>query len=114
MSMQKKKATNKRNIFTEGFQKFGKKTKNTMKKILTFVTQGEEISENEKEDETDKIEEEIELTKEEELQLKELTIGLYNLLKEECVLCGQDMINSTQIPFSKEDENIKWGKLVLN
>ena len=114
MNMQKKKATNKRNIFTEGFQKFGKKTKNTMKKILTFVTQGEEISENEKEDETDKIEEEIELTKEEELQLKELTNGLYNLLKEECVLCGQDMINSTQIPFSQEDENIKWGKLILN
>ena len=111
MSMQKKKATNKRNIFTEGFQKFGKKTKNTMKKILTFVTQGEEILENEKEDGTD---EEIELTKEEELQLKELTNGLYNLLKEECVLCGQDMINSTQIPFSQEDENIKWGQLVLN
>ena len=110
MNMQKKKTTNKKNIFTEGFQKFGKKTKNTMKKLLTLVTQGEENLEDEK----DKSEEEVELTKEEELQLKELTIGLYNLLKEECVLCGQDMINSTQIPFSKEDENIKWGKLVLN
>ena len=110
MNMQKKKTTNKKNIFTEGFQKFGKKTKNTMKRLLTFVTQGEENLEDEK----DKSEDEIELTKEEELQLKELTIGLYNLLKEECILCGQDMINSTQIPFSKEDENIKWGKLVLN
>ena len=110
MNMQKKKTTNKKNIFTEGFQNFGKKTKNTMKKLLTLVTQGEENLEDEK----DKSEEEVELTKEEELQLKELTIGLYNLLKEECVLCGQDMINSTQIPFSKEDENIKWGKLVLN
>ena len=110
MNMQKKKTTNKKNIFTEGFQKFGKKTKNTMKRLLTFVTQGEENLDDEK----DKSEDEIELTKEEELQLKELTIGLYNLLKEECILCGQDMINSTQIPFSKEDENIKWGKLVLN
>jgi len=112
MNMQKKKTTNKTNIF-EGFQKFGKKT---MKRFLTFVTKDQNSinDDNEEALENDKNEEEIELTKEEELQLKELTIGLYNLLKEECVLCGQDMINSTQIPFSQEDENIKWGKLVLN
>jgi len=126
MNMQKKKTTYKKNIFTEGFHKFGKKTKNTMKKFLTFVKKepkGKDsndnkdvIMENEKEKDKikDKIEEEVELTKEEELQLKELTNGLYNLLKEECVLCGQYMINSTQIQFSQEDENIKWGKLVVN
>ena len=56
---------------------------------------------------------ENQLTKEEEIQLKELSNGLYTLLKEECVLCGQEMINSTQIQFSKEDdENKKWEKLV--
>ena len=124
INMQKKKTTNKKNIFTEGFHKFGKKTKSTMKKFLTFVKKDQKgkdnndnkdaILENEKEKIKDKIEEEVELTKEEELQLKELTNGLYSLLKEECVLCGQYMINSTQIQFSQEDENIKWGKLVVN
>ena len=128
MNVQKKKTTNKKNIFTEGFHKIGKKTKNTMKKFLTFVKKDQKgkdnsdnqdaILENEKEKEKekfkDKIDEEVELTKEEELLLKELTNGLYNLLKEECVLCGQYMINSTQIQFSQEDENIKWGKLVVN
>ena len=52
------------------------------------------------------------MTKEEEIQLRELSKGLYNLLKEECVLCGQEMINSTQILFSQDDENKKWGELV--
>jgi DNA polymerase III alpha subunit len=129
MNVQKKKTTNKKNIFTEGFHKFGKKTKNTMKKFLTFVKKEQKGKDNnndnkdvilenemekEKEKAKDKIEEEVELTKEEEMLLKELTTGLYNLLKEECVLCGQYMINSTQIQFSEEDENIKWGKLVVN
>ena len=112
LNVQKKKTTNKKNIFTEGFHKFGKKTKNTMKKFLTFAKKGQKgkankdvILENEKEKE---------LTKDKELLLKELANGLYNLLKEECVLCGQYMINSTQIQFFQEDENIKWEKLVVN
>ena len=121
MNLQRKKSIHKKNIFIGGLHKFGKKTKNTMKMFLTFVKneqKGKEIEKDiikEKEKEKDKIkiiEEESELTKEEEIQLKELTNGLYNLLREECVLCGQEMINSTQIKFSKDDENIKWGKLI--
>ena len=119
MNMQKKKTINKTNIFKEGFQKFGKKTKNTMKMFLTFVKIDQKGKENEiiekdrdKDKGKEKMEEEIELTKEEEIQLKELSNGLYNLLKEECVLCGQEMINSTQTLFSEDDENKKWEKLV--
>ena len=121
MRMQRKKSLHKKNIFIGGLHKFGTKTKNTMKMFLTFVkneqkgkeNEKEIVKEKEKEKEKSKIfEEETELTKEEEIQLKELTNGLYNLLKEECVLCGQEMINSTQVKFSQEDENIKWGKLV--
>jgi hypothetical protein len=62
-------------------------------------------------DEKDDDKEEIELTKEEEIQLKELTNGLYDILKNECVLCGQEMISSTQIMFSKNGEE-KWANLV--
>ena len=119
LNVQTKKTTNKKNIFTEGFHKFGKKTKNIMKKFLTFVKKEQKgkdnndnkdaILENENEKEKEK-----ELTKKEELLLKELANGLYNLLKEECFLCGQYMINITQIQFSQEDENIKWGKLAVN
>ena len=119
MNMQRKKSFHKKNIFMGGFTKFSKKTKNTMKKFLNLVKIEQKGKENEKEFEKEKekeknkiIEDEPDLTREEEIQLKELTNGLYNLLKEECVLCGQDMINSTQIQFSQEDENIKWGKLV--
>jgi hypothetical protein len=119
MNMQRKKSLHKKNIFIGGLHKFGKKTKNTMKMFLTFVKNEPKGKENEKdmikEKEKEKIkiiEDEGELTKEEEIQLKELTNGLYNLLKEECVLCGQEMINSTQVKFSQEDENIKWGILV--
>ena len=124
MNMQRKKSFHKKNIFMGGLSKFKKKTKKTMKMFLTFVKNEQKLAEKgklmekerEKEKEKEKgklfIEEETDLTKEEELQLKELTIGLYNLLKDECVLCGQEMINSTQIYFSKDDENKKWGKLV--
>jgi rRNA maturation protein Nop10 len=118
MNMQRKKSFHKKNIIIGGLSKFGKKTKKTMKMFLTFVKidqKGKLIDkekENEKEKDKPKIIEE-ELTKEEEIQLKELSNGLYTLLKEECVLCGQEMINSTQIQFSKEDdENKKWEKLV--
>ena len=123
MNMQRKKSFQKTNIFIGGLNKLSNKTKKTMKKFLNFVRVEQKGKENEnefekleKEKEKEKLskinEEESELTKEEEIQLKELTKGLYNLLKEECVLCGNDMINSTQVQFSKEDENIKWGKLV--
>ena len=116
MKMQRKKSFHKRDIIIGELTKFGKKTRKTMKRFLTFV-KIDPKKDNEKGNEKIKekvtiLEDETDLTKEEELQLKELTNGLYNFLKEECVLCGQEMINSTQIKFSKEDENIKWGKLV--
>ena len=53
----------------------------------------------------------MELSREEEIQLKELSNGLYDLLKSECVLCGQEMINSTQNMFNQNTEE-KWGNLV--
>ena len=116
MKMQRKKSFHKKDIILGELTKFGKKTQKTMQRFLTFV-KIEPKKENEKGIEKIKgkvkiLDDEPDLIKEEELQLKELTKGLYNLLKEECVLCGQEMINSTQIKFSKEDENIKWGKLV--
>ena len=52
-----------------------------------------------------------EFSKEEEIQLKEYNDNLYRLLKEECVLCGKEMINSTQIKLG-EDDNKKWNDLV--
>jgi hypothetical protein len=52
-----------------------------------------------------------EFSKEDEIQLKELNDNLYRLLKEECVLCGKEMINSTQIKLG-EDDNKKWNDLV--
>ena len=78
-----------------------------MKKIMTLVK-------IEQKEEKEKNEEEVELSKEEELQLKELSNGLYDLLKIECVLCGQEMINSTQIMFGKNNDNDedKWKNLV--
>ena len=52
-----------------------------------------------------------EFSKEEETQLKEYSDSLYRLLKEECVLCGKEMIKSTQVKLG-EDEDKKWNDLV--
>ena len=52
-----------------------------------------------------------EFSKDEEKQLKQYSDSLYRLLKEECVLCGKEMINSTQIKLG-EDENKKWNDLI--
>jgi len=52
-----------------------------------------------------------EFSKEEEMLLKQYSDNLYSLLKEECVLCGKEMINSTQIKLG-EDNNKKWNDLV--
>ena len=52
-----------------------------------------------------------EFSKEEEIQLKEYNDNLYRLLKEECVLCGKEMIKSTQIKLG-EDDSKKWNDLV--
>ena len=103
MNMQKKKTIEKKNVIMGELSKFGKK----MKKIMTLVK-------IEQKEEKEKNEEEVELSKEEELQLKELSNGLYDLLKIECVLCGQEMINSTQIMFGKNNDNDedKWKNLV--
>lgn len=52
-----------------------------------------------------------EFSKEEEEELRKTSNELFSLLKEECVLCGQEMINSTQIKLG-EDENKKWADLI--
>ena len=105
--MQKKKTEEKKNIFIDELSKLGKKTKGAMKRFMTLVKKDDKKSIwDEQEDEK-----EGELTREEEIQLKELSNGLYDLLKNECVLCGQEMINSTQIMFSNNIEE-KWGNLV--
>ena len=52
-----------------------------------------------------------EFSKGEEIQLKEYNDNLYKLLKEECVLCGKEMIKSTQIKLG-EDDSKKWNDLV--
>ena len=52
-----------------------------------------------------------EFSNEEEMQLNQFQEDLYSLLKEECVLCGKEMINSTQIKLG-EDENKKWNDLI--
>ena len=52
-----------------------------------------------------------EFSKKEEMLLKQYSDNLYRLLKEECVLCGKEMINSTQIKLG-EDNNKKWNDLV--
>ena len=116
MFMQRKKSIHKKNIIMGELHKFGKKTKNMFLNLVKIEPKGKgnekEIEKEKDKDKSKIIDEEIDLTKEEEIQLKELSNGLYNVLKEECVLCGQEMISSTQKQFSQEDENIKWGKLV--
>ena len=109
MNMQKKKTEGKRtSIIMDGLSEIGKKTKGAMKRFITFVKKEEKKSIwDEKVDDK----EEVELSREEEIQLKELSNGLYDLLKSECVLCGQEMINSTQNIFEQNTED-KWGNLV--
>ena len=108
MNMQKKKTEERKSIIMGGLSEIGKKTKGAMKRLITFVKKEEKKSIwDEKEDDKD----EVELSREEEIQLKELSNGLYDLLKSECVLCGQEMINSTQNMFSQNNED-KWGNLV--
>ena len=109
MNMQKKKTEGKRtSIIMDGLSEIGKKTKGAMKRFITFVKKEEKKSIwDEKVDDK----EEVELSREEEIQLKELSNGLYDLLKSECVLCGQEMINSTQNMFEQNTED-KWRNLV--
>jgi hypothetical protein len=52
-----------------------------------------------------------EFSNEEQTQLNQFQDNLYKLLKEECALCGKEMINSTQIKLG-EDDNHKWDDLV--
>ena len=49
-----------------------------------------------------------ELSKEDEKKLKDLKQRINDILSEECVLCGDYMVESTQTLFVEED-NIKWG-----
>ena len=89
--------------------KIGKKTKGAVKRFINMALTKKDDRKSiwdEKDDE-----DEGDFTKEEEMQLKELSNGLYDLLKQECVLCGQEMINSTQMMFSKNGDE-KWANLV--
>ena len=52
-----------------------------------------------------------EFSNEDEKLLNQYQDNLYKLLKEECVLCGKEMINSTQVKLG-EDDNQKWNDLV--
>ena len=111
-NMQKKKSGEKRNSVIIGeLSKIGKKTKSAVKRFMNLAGIKTDDRKSvsiwdEKEDE-----DEGEFSKEEEIQLKELGNGLNDLLKQECVLCGQEMINSTQMMFSKDGEE-KWANLV--
>ena len=100
-TMQLKKKKNKKNLLLGSLQKI--KT-SSVKVFFTLINKEQKNKEKEKIDE--------EFSKEEEIQLKELSIGLYSLLREECVLCGKEMIYSTQIKFGDEDEK-KWENLVI-
>ena len=51
--------------------------------------------------------EKIELSKEDEKQLKNLKQKINDILSEECVLCGDYMVESTQSLFAK-DNKISW------
>ena len=107
MNMQKKKSEGKKNDFMDELSKIRKKTKGAMKRFITLVKKDDTKSIwDEKDDE-----EESELTREEEIQLKELSNGLNDILKQECPLCGQEMINSTQMMFSNNGDE-KWANLV--
>ena len=83
----------KRKIMNE--QKLQSNNLNTFKVFFNFIN-------------TEKKEE---FSNEEEMQLNQFQEDLYSLLKEECVLCGKEMINSTQIKLG-EDENKKWNDLI--
>ena len=109
VNMQKKKSEEKKNIIMGELSKIGKKTKGAVKRFINMALTKKDDRKSiwdEKDDE-----DEGDFTKEEEMQLKELSNGLYDLLKQECVLCGQEMINSTQMMFSKNGEE-KWANLV--
>ena len=107
VNMQKKKTEGRKSVIMDELTKIGKRTKGAMKIFMNLVGKDDKKSIW---DEKDDDKEEIELTKEEEIQLKELNNGLNDLLKYECVLCGQEMINSTQVMFSNNDD--KWSNLV--
>jgi hypothetical protein len=103
--MQNKKVVTKKNVFV-GLSDFGKKTRKSLINFINFVQRGKKTEKTE-------VEEDITtLSNEEEMQLRELSKGLYNIIKEECILCGKEMINSIQVKFSQEDENKKWENLV--
>ena len=76
-------------------QKLQSNNLNTFKVFFNFIN-------NEKKEE---------FSNEEEMQLKQFQENLYKLLKEECALCGKEMINSTQIKLG-EDNDKKWNNLI--
>ena len=49
----------------------------------------------------------VQFTSEEESMLKDTEKILFDYLNEECLLCGKEMINSTQVDFGDEDD-LEW------
>ena len=46
-------------------------------------------------------------TEEEENQLNIFNKGLYDFLDEECILCGKEIVQATQVPFAEEN-SLEW------
>ena len=46
-------------------------------------------------------------TEQEENQLNLFNKGLYDFLDEECILCGKEVIQGTQVPFSQQN-SLEW------
>ena len=111
-----------KNIGDESFKVKINKIKNLKEKIKTLEEKKNKIM-NEQKLQSNNLntfkvffnfinsEKKEEFSNEEEMQLKNFQENLYQLLKEECALCGKEMINSTQIKLG-EDEDKKWNDLV--
>ena len=111
-----------KNIGDESFKVKINKIKNLKEKIKTLEEKRNKIM-NEQKLQSNNLntfkvffnfinsEKKEEFSNEEEMQLKNFQENLYQLLKEECALCGKEMINSTQIKLG-EDEDKKWNDLV--
>ena len=111
-----------KNIGDESFKVKINKIKNLKEKIKTLEEKKNKIM-NEQKLQSNNLntfkvffnfinsEKKEEFSNEEEMQLKNFQENLYQLLKEECALCGKEMINSTQIKVG-EDEDKKWNDLV--
>ena len=111
-----------KNIGDDLFKQKIKKIKNFRDKIKLLEEKKKKIMDEKKNQNNNLInfkvffnfintEKKEEFSNEEQTQLNQFQDNLYKLLKEECALCGKEMINSTQIKLG-EDDNHKWDDLV--